>query len=345
MMNDEFGETRYQGLESRLLIREQSISDSHLAGDARADYLLIKFIGESGMCTVWHATQASTGRDLAIKVFNARDHFNQNARDVFLRQALITADLDHPNIVPVYDLGRSESNELFCTMRLFQGQRWDQLIGITTLEENLEIWLKVADAIAFAHFRGVVHCDIKPSRVVVGSFGEVQVTDFGLAIVLSNFRHFALLNELAMRSIGMGGTPSYMAPEQAAGDGLKISPLSDVYLLGAILFEMIVGVPPHQVRAEDGKSPSALVAMKNAAANKIVQTNKSNELLDIALKAMKTSPEDRYPSMKVFIKAVKDCQKHSKSIQHVTPLDKNPGDGDSGNISENAVIRFLRRWM
>ncbi len=305
MKNDEFGETRELGLESRLMIPERSISNSHLDGKASADYLLIKVICETGFSRVWHAVQVSTGRDLAIKMLKGPDYLNQNARDVFLRQALITANLDHPNIVPVYDLGRSESNELFCSMPLFQGERWNKLIGCITLEESLEIWLKVAQAMAFAHFSGVVHRDIKPARVLIGSYGEVQVTDFGHAMVLSNFRHYTLLNEHANRCDGLTGTPAYMSPEQAAGDYHKIGPWSDVYLLGATLFEMIAGVPPHRIQADNCGALTITALLENARSNKIAQTNTSNELLDIALKAMRTSPDDRYPSVKDFIEAVK----------------------------------------
>ena len=303
-MNDQFDESPDPGLESKLMIRERSIGSSRLDGKGNVEYLLIKVIGESGLSVVWHAIQVSAGRDLAIKMIRGQDSLKQKSRDMFLRQTLITADLDHPNIVPVYDLCRSESNELFCSMRIYQGERWDKLIGSKTLEENLEIWLKVAEAIAFAHFRGVVHRDIKPARVVVGSFGEVQLTDFGHAMVLPNFRHYALLHEQSKCRDGMTGTPAYMAPEQAAGEYHKIGPWSDVYLLGATLFEMIVGVPPHLSEADNGRL-NVMRVLQNALSNKIVQTNISNELLDIALKAIKTSPGDRYPSAKDLINAVK----------------------------------------
>ncbi len=132
-----------------------------------------------------------------------------------------------------------------------------------------------------------------------------MMTDFGHAMVLSNFRHYALLDEHANRCDGLTGTPAYMSPEQAAGDYHKIGPWSDVYLLGATLFEMIAGVPPHRIQADNCGALTITALLENARSNKIAQTNTSNELLDIALKAMRTSPDDRYPSVKDFIEAVK----------------------------------------
>ena len=302
IMNEEFEVDRCQWLESRLLIRERSIGEKSMIGDAVPDYLLIEIIGESGMSTVWHAVQSSTGRDVAIKMLKRSGSSHQRVRDIFLRQAVITAELDHPHIIPVYDLARSESNELFCCMRHFPGPRWHTVINDKSLEENLTILLKVANAIAFAHFRGVVHSDIKPQRIAIGSFGEVQVNDFGHAFLLPHFRHYALFGQ---KERMMGGTPGYMAPEQVSPTMMGIGPWTDIYLLGANLFEIVTGRPPHIIQLESGRFPTPMGVLENACQNKIAFPESSNELLEISRKAMRSSPSDRYQSVNELIDAIK----------------------------------------
>ncbi len=229
---------------------------------------------------------------------NREDH-----RDKFLAEAVLTGELDHPNIVPIYDLGRSHSGELFYSMKNVNGTPWDRVLTSKSLDENLDILLKVADAIAFAHSRGVIHRDLKPENVMLGSYGEVLVMDWGIALPTAEFRKSASI----LRSQAMGGTPAYMAPEMAKGPLNTIGPASDVYLLGAILFEILTGYPPHY-----GKNVMDCVA--NAAKNIIRTTNVTGELMDIANKAMATLPRRRYRQVKDLQAAIRLYQAHSESI-------------------------------
>ncbi len=267
------------------------------------DYELLGVIGQGGVGVVYSARQASIDRSVALKMLREEYRNREDHRDKFLAEAVLTGELDHPNIVPIYDLGRSHTGELFYSMKNVVGTPWDRVITTKTLEENLDILLKVADAIAFAHSRGVIHRDLKPENVMLGSYGEVLVMDWGIALPTAEFRKSASI----LRSQAMGGTPAYMAPEMAKGPVNTIGTASDIYLLGAILFEILTGYPPHF-----GKD--VMDCVTNAAKNIIRSTNVTGELMEIAIKSMATLPRRRYRTVQDFQAAIRLYQSHSESI-------------------------------
>ncbi|WP_146677501.1 protein kinase domain-containing protein [Pirellula sp. SH-Sr6A] len=267
------------------------------------DYELLEVIGEGGVGVVYAARQASIDRRVAIKMLRDEYRVRPEHRDKFLAEAVLTGELDHPNIVPIYDLGRNKDGELFYAMKNVVGTPWDRVINSQTLELNLEILHKVADAVAFAHSRGVIHRDLKPENVMLGGFGEVLVMDWGIAMPTEGFNKSSSI----LRSQAMGGTPAYMAPELASGPVERIGRASDVYLLGAILFEILSGKPPH-----DGND--VLECVRNAANNVIVETDRSGELMDIAMKAMETIPGRRYRTVQDFQKAIRNFEYHRESL-------------------------------
>lgn len=268
-----------------------------------ADYDLIRRLGEGGMGVVFTARQASIDRTVAVKMLKAGSAGDEQQRRKFLSEAVITGDLDHPNIVPIYDLGSNADGALFYSMKCVSGTPWIDTVSQLSLPENIEILMKVADAVAFAHARGVIHRDLKPENVMLGEFGEVLVMDWGLAVPKGkNHKR----REVAGK-IGMGGTPAYMAPEMASGPFERIDERSDVYLLGAILYECITGNPPHT-------QENVMECLFAAARNKIAPTDKKGELVDIALKAMATKQEDRFSSVLEFQDAIRQYQSHHESI-------------------------------
>lgn len=267
------------------------------------DYELLNIIGQGGVGVVYSARQASIDRNVALKMLRDEYRNLEDHRDKFLAEAVLTGELDHPNIVPIYDLGRSPSGELFYSMKNVVGTPWDRVITSKSLEENLDILLKVGDAIAFAHSRGVVHRDLKPENVMLGSYGEVLVMDWGIAVPTADFRKSASI----LRSQAMGGTPAYMAPEMAKGPIDAIGPASDVYLLGALLYEILTGYPPHT-------GGSVMECVSNAAKNIIRETSVTGELMEIAIKSMSTLPRRRYRKVQDFQAAIRLYQSHSESI-------------------------------
>lgn len=296
-------------IKSKKMSKPQTASSS-LAEAARKaaaadqpEYELTKVLGEGGMGIVYEGRQTSIDREVAVKMLKPNTALDEKTRMKFLAEAVVTGDLDHPNIVPIYDVGTNEDGALFYSMKKVQGTPWLKVVKTKTLHENLDILMKVSDAVAFAHARGIVHRDLKPENVMLGDYGEVLVMDWGLAQATSTFRKSNNVGE----STSMGGTPSYMAPEMATGPIGKIGPHSDIYLLGAILYEIITGRPPHT-----GKN--AMQCLMAAAKNDIVPTDKTGELVDVARKAMATKSEDRYSTVQTFQQAVREYLAHEESI-------------------------------
>ena len=267
------------------------------------DYELMNKIGEGGMGVVYAARQSSVARTVAVKMLKRADGQTAEQREKFISEAVVTGELDHPNIVPIYDLGSNDAGALFYSMKRVKGTPWDDIIGKKTLDENLNILLRVADAVAFAHANGVLHRDLKPENVMLGDFGEVLVMDWGLARISPEFPSANVVSQ----SDVMGGTPAYMAPEMATGPIEQITISSDIYLLGAILYEVLTGKPPHT-----GKT--IMACLFAAARNKILPSENSGELMDIAMRAMDTQPADRYATVQDFQAALRLYQSHSESV-------------------------------
>src|SRR4029077_1491168 len=269
---------------SSLVIRERSLSNpgEQAPAGASPEYELIKVLGEGGMGVVYDAKQMSVDRSVAVKMLKPKTAGDEKQRQKFLAEAVVTGELDHPNIVPIYDVGTSERGLLFYSMKKVKGTPWMKLIQQKSIPENLEILMKVGDAVAFAHSRGVIHRDLKPENVMLGDFGEVLVMDWGLALPAPGYNK----SETISPAHSMGGTPAYMAPEMASGPLEKITFASDVYLMGAILYEIITGKPPHT-----GKN--VMNCLFSAAKNEIQPTEHSGELFEIAMRAMSTAPADR----------------------------------------------------
>jgi PAS domain S-box-containing protein len=221
---------------------------------------------------------------------------------LFLAEAALTAQLEHPNIVPIHDVGIDHDDRMFYIMRRINGTAWRDVIETTTLSKNLAILLDVADAVAFAHSRRVIHRDLKPQNVLLGAFGEVLLTDWGLALSLAD-RH---KGDAAAFEIPAGGTPAYMAPEMAAGDHRHIGPATDIYLLGAILYQIVTGKPPHC-----GKR--IIDCLRRAVENRVELPKELGELSAIVRKAMATDPADRYATVQNFQQAIRDFQSHIES--------------------------------
>ena len=263
---------------------------------ASIDFELGNLLGRGGMGEVYTARQSSLNRQIAIKVMGDSD--NKDSVNSFLSEAVVTGSLDHPNIVPVYDLGSTENGSIFYAMKEITGQSWDQAMPINSLAHNLRIFFSLSDAVAFAHSKGIVHRDIKPENVMLGEFGETLLVDWGIAITTDK------RNRL---NTSLAGTPTYMAPEMASCNFDKIGPETDIYLLGGVLYEIITGLKPHT-----GKNIFDTISA--AMENSIQPSDKSGELIEIAIKAMSTEPADRYATVKELQNSLRLYLKHEKSI-------------------------------
>jgi serine/threonine protein kinase len=220
-------------------------------------YQLLEHIARGGMGVVYAAHDEMLDRRVALKILDAPVADSDLARRLN-REARVLARLEHPGIVPVHDVGTLSDGRVFYTMKFVEGQRLDKHIeAVTSLPERLRLFSRICDAVAFAHARGVLHRDLKPTNVMVGAFGEVLVMDWGLAKILrgqsgkaaeddcdATIVHLPKANDQPADAMpttqitGQGtvlGTPGYMPPEQAAGDIANVSERSDIFSLGALL--------------------------------------------------------------------------------------------------------------
>ena len=223
-------------------------------------------IARGGMGAVLRGRDPDLGRDLALKVLLDQHRDRSDLVDRFVEEAQICGQLQHPGVVPVYELGTLADHRPFFTMKLVKGQTLAALLAersspTAELPRFLSIFEAVCQTMAYAHARGVIHRDLKPSNVMVGSFGEVQVMDWGLAKVLpkegsrresprrlrSTRRSWPRLRSNGDSDLSQAGsvlgTPAYMAPEQARGETESIDRRADVFALGSILCEILTGSP------------------------------------------------------------------------------------------------------
>jgi len=182
------------------------------------------------MGIVYRGWDAQLERRVALKVMHAGYVINQEAK--------LLAQLEHPGIAPVYDAGTLPDGRMYYAMRLIQGRRLDEFLRHeAALPARLRLFEKICEAVAFAHNRGVIHCDLKPQNIMVGEFGEVFVVDWGVARAIDGAQAPA------------AGTPQYMAPEQSAAGEHKIDARTDIFALGRILQDLMPDPPPRPLAA------------------------------------------------------------------------------------------------
>lgn len=254
------------------------------------DYELLAELARGGMGLVYEARHVPLNRRVAVKLLAGGDLASPRFQERFRTEAAAVAALDHPNIVPVYEIGEV-SGQPFFSMRLMEGgtlaARVARAGGPLPNREAAVLVAKVARAVHYAHQRGVLHRDLKPGNVLLDSRGEPRLADFGVAKLLEQ-------DSTVTHTQGLLGTPAYMAPEQAAGRGHDLTTAADVYGLGAILYELIAGRPPfaggttletiRHVLEREPKRPR----LENPAADRDLEV--------ICLKCLEKTPERRYSS-------------------------------------------------
>ncbi|MFO0589548.1 MAG: serine/threonine-protein kinase [Polyangiaceae bacterium] len=271
------------------------------ASGAPESYEILGLLGRGGMGEVWRAVQRSLGREVALKQLTTDD---PAAAMHFVSEARVTARLAHSNIVPVHALGRTAEGRPMLAMKLVKGTSWQDLLhspGPRDLTKQLGVFVSVCNAVAFAHAEGFLHRDLKPANVMVADYGQVFLVDWGLAVGLDR----KVCDEQGILHVHdvkhPAGTPAYMAPELASGDGAAQGPWTDVYLLGACLHEIATGTAPHA-----GKDTVAALRHAMESPPPSFGDDVPRELADICRRAMARSPVDRYPdarSLRIAVEA------------------------------------------
>ncbi len=288
-------------------------------------------IASGGMGSILEAQDRKLGRKVAMKVMRLEAAVSEDARRRFVREATVLARLEHPNIVPIHELGWDTEGRLFYTMKLVQGRTLQAVIhGLKsgdpdfvrhyTLDRRLTIFRKICDALSLAHARGVIHRDLKPENVMVGEFGEVLVMDWGIAKILGDaaqaaeesaqraeslqpgtserFRTLAVAElqktvaELTMEGTVIG-TPHYMSPEQAAGRVTELDQQSDVFSLGAILYALLALRPPFEGATID----ALLEKVSHAQVTPLDATRLPSALVSVVMKALALKKPARYATV------------------------------------------------
>jgi len=322
------------------------------------DYKVEKRLGKGAFGVVFRALQVPLDRSVAVKVLTDSEDMPDERRlkmkNEFLREAQFTGRLEHPNIVPVHDIGLTvnESGQAnpFYVMKEVKGKSWLDTIRDDSRRENLKIFKSVLNAVAYAHDRNILHCDLKPDNVMVGEFGEVLVVDWGQAIDLS-----------APETIRPGGTPAYISPEMARYwcdihlDHKPHSPFrekvgfrSDVYLLGALLFEIVAQSPPHCGETDE----TAYQIIRRAAKNEVVdhQQHSNDELMQIALAALRLGDRTPIETVEGLSRAVKIYEDRLSSIElrhrayDVLNLAKTNSDYDEFQRARFGFEESLEKW-
>lgn len=304
----------------------------HIKREGFGRYRVEGEVGRGGMGVVLRVWDDELKRHLAMKLMHTGASGSPPAADAstvgrFLDEAQVTAQLEHPGIVPMHELGLDETGELYFTMRLVKGRDLGAVLDMSLFGKEgwnqtrvLGVLLKVCEALAYAHSKGVIHRDLKPSNVMVGRFGEVYLMDWGLAKVLDGEeRAWAVPREASVsddirseRSAAATpgspiltqnghalGTPAYMPPEQARGDLTAMGPHSDVYSMGAILYHALTGHAPYAEAPHTLAAHQVLARLLREAPARIeaLAPRQPPELLAICSKAMARVPGERYPSV------------------------------------------------
>ncbi|MDP2312029.1 MAG: SUMF1/EgtB/PvdO family nonheme iron enzyme [Pseudomonadota bacterium] len=275
-------------------------------------------LGEGGMAQVRRVWDATLGRTVAMKILRAEYGGNAIAEAAFEAETRIIARLQHPGLIPIHETGRLADGRLYYTMKEVQGRTlrqvlrdvhaasrdgvWGEAAGGWTLRRLIEACHRACEAMAYAHACGVLHRDLKPDNVMLGAFGEVLVLDWGLAALVDAKPREPDLEDTRRSTrtgpSGVRGTVAYMPPEQARADTRRVQPASDVYSLGATLYEVLSGQPPYR-----GKSSWAVMMQLNTHPPEPIGAvlaaargpTAPPELVQLVETAMARDPEARYP--------------------------------------------------
>jgi serine/threonine-protein kinase len=312
-------------------------------------------LGRGGMGEVFSCTDVQIGREVALKLVRPEPFGSAELEARFLREARVQGQLEHPSIVPVYELGRDEQGRPFFTMKRVRGETLEQVLGALrrgdpraerayTRQKLLGVFMQVCLGLEYAHARGVVHRDIKPSNIMLGDFGEVHILDWGVAKLSESpssdpqlpgdhvpGEPMPVMPALTLDTViktaegSVMGTPQYMAPEQILPRGRPVDPRIDVYALGAILFEILSLQPLHGEGLASTVMERVVRGVERRLSVRAPELAVPEDLENICSKACALKPQDRHESaralhdeIETFLTGDRDNQKRKeRAVAHI----------------------------
>jgi TolB-like protein/Tfp pilus assembly protein PilF len=266
------------------------------------DYELLEEVGRGGQGVVFRARQKSLNRMVALKVIGLGQWATPAHLKRFRLEAEAAASLDHPCIVPIYEVGERDG-QCYFSMKFVEGGQLDQVVKDTpiSIRQAVELIAKVARTVSYAHEHGILHRDIKPGNILLDGKSEPHLTDFGLARLVES-------ESTVTRTLEVLGTPSYMAPEQAAGNNAKLTSATDVYGLGAVLYQLLTGHPPFA--GGTTYETIKLLLETEPRPPRLWDPKVDRDLSTICLKCLDKDPRRRYSSALALAEDLERWLKH-----------------------------------
>src|SRR5438876_844657 len=274
------------------------------------DYELLEEIGRGGQGVVYRARQKSLNRTVALKVIGLGHWATEAHLKRFRREAEAAASLEHPCIVPIYEVGEREGSCYF-SMKFVEGGQLDEVVKRTPIpiRQAVELIAKVARTVHYAHEHGILHRDIKPGNILLDQKGGPHLTDFGLARLVES-------ESTVTRTLEVMGTPSYMAPEQAVGNNAAVSSATDVYGIGAVLYQLLTGHPPFA----GGTTYETIKLLLDTEARqpRLWNPKIDRDVSTICLKCLEKDPKRRYSSALALAEDLERWLKHEPILARRT---------------------------
>jgi len=266
------------------------------------DYELLEEIGRGGQGVVFRARQKSLNRTVALKVIGLGEWATKAHLKRFRLEAEAAASLDHPGIVPIHEVGERDGSCYF-SMKLVEGGQLDEVVRHEQMSigRAVELIAKVSRTVHYAHEHGILHRDIKPGNILLDKTGEPHLTDFGLARLVES-------ESTVTRTLEVLGTPSYMAPEQAVGNNAQLTSATDVYGLGAVLYQLLTGHPPFT----GGTTYETIKLLLDTEPRqpRLLNPKIDRDLSTICLKCLEKDPQRRYSSSLALAEDLEHWLKH-----------------------------------
>src|SRR5215510_834682 len=281
--------------------RNKATHPTRLLGDF-GDYELFEEIGRGGQAVVYRAHQKSLNRTVALKVIGLGLWTTETHLKRFRREAEAAASLEHPCIVPIHEVGEWDG-QCYFSMKFIEGGQLDDVVRRTpiSIRQAAELIAKVARTVHYAHEHGILHRDIKPGNILLDANGEPHLTDFGLARLVES-------ESTVTRTVEVLGSPSYMAPEQAAGNNIKLTSATDVYGLGAVLYQLLTGHAPFA--AGTTYETIKLLLETEPRPPRLWNPKVDRDLSTICLKCLEKDPQRRYSSASALADDLERWLKH-----------------------------------